>query len=298
MRGAAHRRRSGCRSSSSTRRTSSARGDVYRSSTELVRRFLRREIPAYVDGALNIVDAEDVAARPPAGRRARRGRASATSSATATSRSTGSSPTSAGSAASSRRRSSCRCRRARAGARRSSALPGRPPITVERGARGVAVVGVPLDEGQARARLEARRTTRTRCEATIDWYREREPARLRGPARASRSPLRLAGLGAATRPAASWQAACPDGHGDALPLPHADRLAVPVRARRARAAPSDGVDVDDGARAVAPARPRRRSQALSGQRPVPLLVIDGEAICDSKRIVEHLRWRRAPTEAR
>ena len=37
------------------------RGDVYRSSTELVRRFLRRQIPAYVDGALNIVDAEDVA---------------------------------------------------------------------------------------------------------------------------------------------------------------------------------------------------------------------------------------------
>ena len=38
------------------------RGDVYRSSTELVRRFLRREIPAYVDGALNVVDAKDVAA--------------------------------------------------------------------------------------------------------------------------------------------------------------------------------------------------------------------------------------------
>jgi dihydroflavonol-4-reductase len=37
------------------------RGDLYRSSTELVRRFLRREIPAYVDGALNVVDAEDVA---------------------------------------------------------------------------------------------------------------------------------------------------------------------------------------------------------------------------------------------
>jgi dihydroflavonol-4-reductase len=36
-------------------------GDVYRSSTELVRRFLRREIPAYVDGALNVVDVEDVA---------------------------------------------------------------------------------------------------------------------------------------------------------------------------------------------------------------------------------------------
>lgn len=37
------------------------RGDIHRSSTELVRRFLRRDIPAYVDGAINIVDAEDVA---------------------------------------------------------------------------------------------------------------------------------------------------------------------------------------------------------------------------------------------
>jgi len=36
-------------------------GDIYRSSTELVRRFLRCEIPLYVDGALNVVDAEDVA---------------------------------------------------------------------------------------------------------------------------------------------------------------------------------------------------------------------------------------------
>ena len=37
------------------------RGDVNHSSTEIVRRFLRRAIPAYVEGALNIVDAEDVA---------------------------------------------------------------------------------------------------------------------------------------------------------------------------------------------------------------------------------------------
>ncbi len=36
-------------------------GDVYRSSTEMVRRFLRGRIPAYVDGALNIVDVQDVA---------------------------------------------------------------------------------------------------------------------------------------------------------------------------------------------------------------------------------------------
>ena len=38
------------------------RGDVYRSSTDVVRRFLQRGIPAYVDGALNIVDVNDVAA--------------------------------------------------------------------------------------------------------------------------------------------------------------------------------------------------------------------------------------------
>jgi dihydroflavonol-4-reductase len=37
------------------------RDDIQRSSTELVRRFLRREIPMYVDGALCIVGAADVA---------------------------------------------------------------------------------------------------------------------------------------------------------------------------------------------------------------------------------------------
>ena len=36
-------------------------GDVRRSSTEVVRRFLLRRIPAYVDGAICIVDVEDVA---------------------------------------------------------------------------------------------------------------------------------------------------------------------------------------------------------------------------------------------
>jgi glutaredoxin len=30
---------------------------------------------------------------------------------------------------------------------------------------------------------------------------------------------------------------------------------------------------------------------LTGQARVPVLVIGGEAIADSKRIVEHLRWR-------
>lgn len=37
-------------------------GDVRRSSTEVVRRFLRGEVVAYVDGAVNVVDVDDVAA--------------------------------------------------------------------------------------------------------------------------------------------------------------------------------------------------------------------------------------------
>ena len=36
---------------------------------------------------------------------------------------------------------------------------------------------------------------------------------------------------------------------------------------------------------------RTEVRALSGQAKVPLLVLGGEAICDSHRIVEHLRWR-------
>ncbi len=37
-------------------------------------------------------------------------------------------------------------------------------------------------------------------------------------------------------------------------------------------------------------RDRGEVRALSGQDRVPLAVVDGEAICDSHRIVEHLRW--------
>ncbi|HUA71743.1 MAG TPA: glutathione S-transferase N-terminal domain-containing protein, partial [Solirubrobacteraceae bacterium] len=45
---------------------------------------------------------------------------------------------------------------------------------------------------------------------------------------------------------------------------------------------------------VVPQRRSRRPEvvALTGQRRVPVLVIDGEAICDSRRIVEHLEFRR------
>jgi glutathione S-transferase len=36
-------------------------------------------------------------------------------------------------------------------------------------------------------------------------------------------------------------------------------------------------------------------EALSGQDRVPLLVLDGEAICDSRRIVEHLEYQASRT---
>jgi glutathione S-transferase len=56
----------------------------------------------------------------------------------------------------------------------------------------------------------------------------------------------------------------------------------------------------DGIAFESVAMPQRRSrrpevEALSGQRRVPVLVLDGEVICDSRRIVEHLAFRRAET---
>jgi glutathione S-transferase len=51
---------------------------------------------------------------------------------------------------------------------------------------------------------------------------------------------------------------------------------------------------------VVPQRRSRREEveALTGQRRVPVLVIDGEAICDSRRIVEYLDFRRTARPAR
>jgi glutaredoxin len=59
----------------------------------------------------------------------------------------------------------------------------------------------------------------------------------------------------------------------------------------ARALARDGVPFTE---VVLPQRRSRRAEveALTGQRRVPVLVIDGEAICDSRRIVEHLEYRR------
>jgi glutathione S-transferase len=64
----------------------------------------------------------------------------------------------------------------------------------------------------------------------------------------------------------------------------------------ARALIRDGIEFEE---AVVPQRRSKRPEveALTDQRRVPVLVIDGEAICDSHRIVEHLRYRREASSA-
>lgn len=60
--------------------------------------------------------------------------------------------------------------------------------------------------------------------------------------------------------------------------------------RVARELRAQGIEADE---VRVPWRRRDRDEliAVSGQRVAPVLVIDGEPICDSRRIVEHLRWR-------
>jgi glutathione S-transferase len=60
--------------------------------------------------------------------------------------------------------------------------------------------------------------------------------------------------------------------------------------RVARTLRAEGVDYEQ-VRVPWRKRDRHEVQALSGQGHVPLLVIESEAICDSRRIVEHLRRR-------
>ena len=65
--------------------------------------------------------------------------------------------------------------------------------------------------------------------------------------------------------------------------------------RVARALRRDRISVDTVRVPQRRSRPGGRDEieALSGQRRVPVLVLDGEVICDSRRIIEHLRYRRS-----
>ena len=67
--------------------------------------------------------------------------------------------------------------------------------------------------------------------------------------------------------------------------------------RVARALRRQGIEYDA---VVVPQRRTRRPEveALTGQRRVPVLVIDGEAICDSRRIVEYLAFRNGSAGSR
>ncbi len=61
--------------------------------------------------------------------------------------------------------------------------------------------------------------------------------------------------------------------------------------RVARALRADGIEVRE---VRVPWRKADRDDIdeLTGQRHVPVLVLGREVICDSRRIVEHLAWRR------
>jgi glutathione S-transferase len=60
--------------------------------------------------------------------------------------------------------------------------------------------------------------------------------------------------------------------------------------RVARALARHGIEAEE--RRVAWRRAERAEvEELSGQRVVPVLELDGEVICDSRRILEHLEWR-------
>jgi glutathione S-transferase len=65
--------------------------------------------------------------------------------------------------------------------------------------------------------------------------------------------------------------------------------------RVARALRRDGIAFE--AVVVGQRRSRRPEvEALSGQQRVPVLVLDGEVICDSRRIAEHLEYRRSAVQ--
>jgi dihydroflavonol-4-reductase len=169
------------------------RGDVNHTSTELVRRFLRREIPVYVDGALNVIDAEDVARghlaadeRGVVGERYVLGNRNFTLDRLFADlgRLSGVEPPAV----------KLPLPAAMAFARAAELLPGRPPVTQV--------------EVHAASLWWAFRSTKAKRELgwspshhedtlvdTIEWYREREPARLRAPGTRQPIGLRVAGLG-------------------------------------------------------------------------------------------------------
>jgi dihydroflavonol-4-reductase len=170
------------------------RGDLYRSSTDIVRRFLMRRLPAYVDGGINIIDVEDVAAGHLAadalgvpGERYILGNRNYTLARLFADlgRVSGVEPPAL----------KLPLHAALAMARAAEQLPGRAPITAT--------------EVRASALWWTYRSTKAKrelgwapghhedtIEATVNWYREREGARLADPGARQPLPLRVAGFAA------------------------------------------------------------------------------------------------------
>ena len=236
-------------------------GDPGRSSTVLVRRFLRRQIPAYVDGTLNIVGVDDVArghlladergaagralhprqpelhVRPPVHRSSApvRGRVAVAEAAGAG-----------------------RAAHGGGGASRVLGPLMPPPVEVR-----AASLNWAFSSARAKRELGWRPSPHEDClEETIAWYRERDGERLSPPG--SRQPLALRMAGAVVRRSPlGWR---PGGH--AVPLHHPDELAVPVRQGGARArSRRDRVRAGQGAAtALAPARGRGADRISGGCR--------------------------------
>jgi len=170
-------------------------GDVYHSSTELVRRFLRREIPAYVDGALNIIDAEDVARghvladeRGTPGERYILGNRNFTLDRLFADlgRLSGVEPPAV--------KLPLAAAIALARSLELNPLLDRPPITV--GEVRAASLWWSFRSTKAKRELGYKPAHHEdTLQNTIDWYREREPARLRKPGTRQPIPLRLVGFG-------------------------------------------------------------------------------------------------------
>lgn len=170
------------------------RGDARRSSTDVVRRFLLRRIPAYVDGAINVVDVADVAAglllceeRGATGERYILGNRNYTWQRffAELTRISGVEPPAL----------RLPLRAAIAAAEAAERLPGPTPLT----ASEVRTAGHWWTYKSGRARRELGWTTlphEETVESTVAWYREREGERLRRTG--TRQPLhwRLAGLAA------------------------------------------------------------------------------------------------------
>jgi dihydroflavonol-4-reductase len=169
------------------------RGDTRHSSTEVVRRFLLGRIPAYVDGALNVVDVEDVAAglllcdeRGATGERYILGNRNYTWQRffAELSRLSGVAPPAL----------RLPLPVALAAAEAAQRLPGPTPMTVAE----VRAAGQWWTYRSTRARRELGWTTRPHedtVEATVAWHREREGDRVR-PGNHQPLPLRAAGLAA------------------------------------------------------------------------------------------------------